>query len=146
MVYCAKEPEVETFWFIRYLIDSKIPVIVPIIQQEDVSLRLSYLTDISCLKKSTFRVPEPIGAEIPADPVDVTSAIIPMLGFDRSGGRLGYGAGYYDRFLSKNEHIRTIGLAYSSQEVIQLPVDANDISMDIMVTEDGILYLNPGEP
>ena len=143
MVYCAKEPEVETFWFIRYLIDAKIPVIVPIIQKEDVSLRLSYVLDTSCLIQSTFRVPEPIGAEIPADPDDVTSAIIPMLGFDRSGGRLGYGAGYYDRFLSQNKHIRTIGIAYSCQEIMQLPVDANDISMNVLVTEDGVTYLNP---
>lgn len=142
MVYCAKEPEVETYWFIRYLIDKKIPVIVPIIQQQDISLRLSYLEDTACLVQSTFRVPEPVGSEIPADPLDVTSAIIPMLGYDLSGGRLGYGAGYYDRFLSENLHIRTIGIAYSNQETENLPIDINDIGMDVIVTENGVLYIN----
>lgn len=142
LVYCAKEPEVETFWFIRYLINRGIPVIVPIIQKEDTSLRLSFLEDTACLVPSTFHVPEPVGSEIPADPQDVTTAIIPMLGFDRSGGRLGYGAGYYDRFLSGNGHIKTIGVAFSNQETEKLPLDVNDIGMDIVVTEEGILYIN----
>lgn len=146
MVYCAKEPEVETYWFIRYLIKARIPVIVPIIQKENISLRLSYLEDTSNLVQSTFRVPEPIGSEIPADPCDVTSAIIPMLGFDLSGGRLGYGAGYYDRFLSENRHIRTIGLAYSCQEISLLPVDTNDIGMDVIITENEIKYHNLEKP
>lgn len=142
LVYCAKTPEVQTHWFISDLIKREIPVIVPIIQQEDISLRLSYLEDPACLVSSTFQVPEPIGAEIPANPDDVTSAIIPMLGFDRSGGRLGYGSGYYDRFLSAHPHIRTIGLAYSCQEIDQLPIDANDIGMAVIVTEEGLILGN----
>nr|WP_319540564.1 5-formyltetrahydrofolate cyclo-ligase [uncultured Methanospirillum sp.] len=144
LVYCAKDPEVETSRIISYLLDQDIPVIVPIIQKEDVSLRLSYLQDPSCLVSSTFHVPEPIGSEIPANPADVTSAIIPMLGFDRSGARLGYGAGYYDRFLSENRHIRTIGLAYSCQEEPLLPTDANDISMEVIVTEEEIIHRGQG--
>ena len=143
MVYCAKEPEVETNSFIRYLLGAGIPVIVPIIQQEDVSLRLSYLQRSECLVPSTFHVPEPVGSEIPANPADVTSAIIPMLGFDRNGGRLGYGAGYYDRFLSQNQHIRTIGIAFSCQEVHQIPLDTNDVLMDLVVTESGIFSSSP---
>jgi len=144
LVYCAKDPEVETLPVISYLLEQKIPVIVPIIQKEDISLRLSYLEDPSCLVPSTFHVPEPIGSEIPANSTDVTSAIIPMLGFDRSGARLGYGAGYYDRFLSGNRHIRTIGLAYSCQEVPVLPTDANDISMAVVVTEDEVIPMTRG--
>ncbi|PWR73822.1 5-formyltetrahydrofolate cyclo-ligase [Methanospirillum lacunae] len=144
LVYCAKDPEVETSSFISYLLEHEIPVIVPIIQKEDVSLRLSYLQDPSCLVSSTFHVPEPIGSEIPADPAVVTTAIIPMLGFDRSGARLGYGAGYYDRFLSTNRHIRTVGLAYSCQEEAGLPTNANDISMTIVVTEDEIINMGGG--
>ena len=145
LVYCAKEPEVETSTFISFLITEQIPVIVPIIQKEDTSLRLSYLEDPSCLIASTFHVPEPIGYEIPADPADVTTAVIPMLGFDRSGARLGYGAGYYDRFLSAHTHIRTIGLAFSCQEVPLLPTELNDIDMTAVVTEDGVMRISRNE-
>jgi 5-formyltetrahydrofolate cyclo-ligase len=140
MVYCTKEPEVETSWLIKDLINRNISVIVPIIQQKDTSLRLSYLSDPSCLSPSTFRVPEPVGYEIPADPADITTAIIPMLGYDLAGGRLGYGAGYYDRFLSMHQHIRTIGIAYACQEVSYLPTDSNDMDMTAIVTEDGIAF------
>jgi 5-formyltetrahydrofolate cyclo-ligase len=117
LVYCAKAPEVETSWFIDHLLDQKCTVIVPIIEKDKVNLRLSYIHSRDVLIPSTFNVPEPIGCELPAQPDHVTCAIIPMLGFDRSGGRIGYGAGYYDRFLSEHSNIKKIGIAYSVQEV-----------------------------
>ena len=115
-------------------------MVVPIIQKEDVSLRLSYLREMGALVPSTFGVPEPIGNEIPAKPQDVEVIILPMLGFDRAGGRIGYGAGYYDRFLEKNPDLTKIGVAFGCQEMETLPVDENDIKMDLIVTEDGIVY------
>jgi 5-formyltetrahydrofolate cyclo-ligase len=63
-----------------------------------------------------------------------------MHGFDRTGGRIGYGAGYYDRFLAKNPNLRKIGIAFSCQEYENLPVDENDIPMDYIITEEGIVY------
>jgi 5-formyltetrahydrofolate cyclo-ligase len=135
LVYCAKEPEVETAWFIDHLLHQERKVIVPIIEEDDIGLRLSYINTRDVLKPSTFHVPEPVGCELPADPHHVTCAIIPMLGFDRSGGRIGYGAGYYDRFLSEHPHIKRIGVAYSVQEVPTIPVQDHDIRMDIIVTE-----------
>ncbi|MDD1702621.1 MAG: 5-formyltetrahydrofolate cyclo-ligase, partial [Methanoregula sp.] len=106
MVFTSKEKEVNTKPLIMALFEKGNPVVVPIIQKEDVSLRLSYLRDFSALVPSTFGVPEPIGSEIPADASDVDTIILPMLGFDRAGGRIGYGAGYYDRFLAKNPGLR----------------------------------------
>jgi 5-formyltetrahydrofolate cyclo-ligase len=140
MVYSAKELEVNTLPLIHSLLDRGQPVVVPIIVKADVSLRLSYLRDLSVLVPSTFNVPEPIGNEIPARPEDVDTIILPMLGFDRKGGRLGYGAGYYDRFLARNPRIRKIGIAFACQEVESIPVDENDIHMNCIITEEGIVY------
>ena len=67
-----------------------------------------------------------------------------MLGFDRHGGRIGYGAGYYDRFLSKHPGLRKIGIAFACQEFDGLPVDENDIRMDYIITENGIAYPEGG--
>jgi 5-formyltetrahydrofolate cyclo-ligase len=145
MVFTSKEKEVNTKPLILALFEAGNPVVVPIIVREDVSLRPSYLRDFSALVPSTFGVPEPIGSEIPADPHDVDTIILPMLGFDRTGGRIGYGAGYYDRFLSKNPGIRKIGIAFGCQEFGGLPVDENDIRMDYIVTEEGIVYRSGGE-
>jgi len=140
MVYSSKELEVNTRPLIGDLLSSGNPVIVPIIVKEDVSLRLSYLRDPSVLVISTFGVPEPIGSEIPARPEDVDTIILPMLGFDRKGSRLGYGAGYYDRFLARNPRIRRIGLAFACQEAEAVPCDENDIHMQLIITEDGVVY------
>ncbi len=144
MVFTSKEKEVNTRPLIMALFSRGNPVVVPIIVKEDCSLRLSYLRDFSALVPSTFGVPEPIGNEIPVDPKDISTIILPMLGFDRTGGRIGYGAGYYDRFLSKNPGLRKIGIAYGCQEVETIPVDENDIRMDIIVTEDGVVYTGGG--
>jgi 5-formyltetrahydrofolate cyclo-ligase len=140
MVYGSKEMEVNTSTLIKSLFERGNPVIVPVIVKADISLRLSYLRDISVLVPSTFGVPEPIGSEISAKPEDVDVIILPMLGFDRKGGRLGYGAGYYDRFLERNPKIRKIGIAFACQEAETVPVDEKDIRMDLIITENGTAY------
>lgn len=144
MVFTSKEKEVNTQPLIQSLFRKGNPVVVPIIVQEDFSLRLSYLRDLSVLVPSTFGVPEPIGSEIPAGAEHIGTIILPMLGFDRAGGRIGYGAGYYDRFLEKNTGMRKIGIAFGCQEVGRLPVDEKDIRMDFIITEDGIVYPGGG--
>lgn len=140
MAYTSKDKEVNTGPIIARLLERGNPLIVPIIVKEDVSLRLSYLKDPSVLVPSTFGVPEPIGSEIPAQGSEADTILLPMLGFDRTGGRIGYGAGYYDRFLEKFPDLRKIGLAFSCQEMDSLPLDETDVRMDHIITEEGILY------
>lgn len=140
MVYTSKEKEVNTVPLITVLLERGNPVVVPIIVKEDITLRLSFLRDLSALVPSTFGVPEPIGSEIPARGEDVGTIILPMLGFDRTGGRIGYGAGYYDRFLEKYPALHKIGIAFACQEIDSLPLDETDVRMDHIVTEEGIIY------
>jgi len=139
MVYASKCPEVETTELITCLIRQGKRIVVPIIERETCSLRLSYLNDPSVLVPSTFNVPEPVGHEIPVRKEEIEAVVIPMLAFDTAGNRLGYGAGYYDRFLAKDCHSVRIGLAFSCQKAEELPCDANDVRMDIIVTETGII-------
>jgi 5-formyltetrahydrofolate cyclo-ligase len=140
MAYTSKEMEVNTFPIITSLLERMNPVIVPIIVKEDFSLRLSYLRDLTALVPSTFGVPEPIGSEIPARGEDVDTILLPMLGFDRTGARIGYGAGYYDRFLEKFPDLRKIGIAFACQEMAHLPLDPTDVRMDHIITEEGIVF------
>ena len=139
MVYASKSPEVDTCTLITSLIERKGHVIVPIIERETTSLRLSYLNDSSVLVESTFQVPEPVNHELPARAEDVKAVVIPMLAFDRQGNRLGYGEGYYDRFLCAHPKILRIGLAFSCQEFASIPSDENDIRMNLIVTENGVI-------
>jgi 5-formyltetrahydrofolate cyclo-ligase len=140
MAYVSKPPEVDTHPFIRDLLREGRRVVVPIIEKETRTLRLSYLRDTTLLVKSTFHVPEPIGNEIPAQASDIQTVIIPLLAFDRRGNRLGYGAGYYDRFLAQNPGVKKIGVAFSCQETDSVPRDENDVRIDIVVTEDEVIH------
>ncbi|MEX2642553.1 MAG: 5-formyltetrahydrofolate cyclo-ligase [Acetobacterales bacterium] len=67
-----------------------------------------------------------------------TLLIVPLLAFDRRGGRIGYGAGYYDRTLAalrKAQPTLTVGAAYALQEIERVPVDERDQPLDWVVTE-----------
>ena len=137
LVYVSKHPEVDTSPLIVRLLEEGKHVIVPIIQRADCSLRFSYIKTLDVLVPGTFHVPEPLGNEIPADPTEIDVALIPLLGFDALGNRIGYGAGYYDRFLAKNTHFPTIGVAFEVQECVHIPYEPTDQTLDAVVTESG---------
>lgn len=139
MVYASKDHEVATGPLIAALIGRGTRVVVPIIERDTCSLRLSYLDDPRVLVESTFKVPEPIGNEIPAQGKDLRAVIVPMLAFDTRGNRLGYGAGYYDRFLAKYPNAMRIGLAFSCQETPSIQADDDDVRMDIIITESRVI-------
>ena len=81
--------------------------------------------------------PTKIKAKIP----DVI--ILPLLAFDKDKFRLGYGKGYYDRYLNKHKKqykkdIMTVGVAFSFQKHNKLPINKNDVKLDFILTEKGI--------
>jgi 5-formyltetrahydrofolate cyclo-ligase len=139
MVYVSKPMEVHTRALIVQLLAQGKTVVVPIIEKETKTLRLSYIEDPAVLSKSTFDVSEPVGHELPAQASDVKAVIIPMLAFDKRGNRLGYGAGYYDRFLTKHPHMTRIGIAFACQELLEIPSDTTDAGMDLIVTDTRII-------
>jgi 5-formyltetrahydrofolate cyclo-ligase len=139
MVYVSKPMEVHTRALIGQLLAQGKAVVVPIIEKETKTLRLSYIEDPAVLRQSTFDVSEPVGHELPAHASDVKAVIIPMLAFDKRGNRLGYGAGYYDRFLTAHPHMTRIGIAFACQELLEIPTDPTDAGMDLIVTDCGII-------
>jgi 5-formyltetrahydrofolate cyclo-ligase len=76
----------------------------------------------------------------PARPGDWDMTIVPLLGFDRAGYRIGYGKGYYDRLLAAAPAFM-IGVGFAAQEVAGLPHADHDIRLDAIVTEDEIIAL-----
>lgn len=84
------------------------------------------------------------GAKIPAsgDWMVPQIVIVPLVAFDRNGGRLGYGGGFYDRTLQKLRAAQptfAIGFAYTAQEDENLPLEATDQPLDLIVTEQGVI-------
>ena len=92
------------------------------------------LTDNTTIKKSAFNIPEPIdGIEISPDKINVV--FVPLLAFDKLGNRVGYGKGFYDRFLkSCNPETMKIGLSFFEAESEFIEVTEADIKLDYCVT------------
>ena len=90
------------------------------------------------LTVNEFGMLEPIKAEAKIPDI----IIVPLLAFDKDKYRLGYGKGYYDRYL--NKYIKqykdtiTVGVAFSFQKHNKLPINKNDVKMDFILTEKGI--------
>lgn len=72
------------------------------------------------------------------DKKEDTLILLPGLAFDEKGKRLGYGGGYYDRYLAKYDNCIKIGIAYELQCGRDVPTDQTDVVMDMVVTEKGI--------
>ena len=67
--------------------------------------------------------------------------LVPLLAFDRRGGRLGYGGGYYDRTLDALPAAYRLGIAYAAQEVPAVPAGPFDVPLDAVATEAGVLHV-----
>ena len=114
------------------------PVAMPVIIGAGQPLRFR------CWTPGCEMVPGAFGAAIPAagDWLEPEIVIVPLVAFDRRGGRLGYGGGFYDRTLDVLRSRRAtlaIGFAYAAQEAEDLPLEATDQPLDMIVTEAGII-------
>lgn len=89
------------------------------------------------LAPGVFGVLEPTGDQLVA-PAALDMVVVPGVGFDRQGGRLGYGKGFYDRGLHGSKRPGClVGLCFELQLVDRLPAESHDVCMDIIITEEG---------
>jgi 5-formyltetrahydrofolate cyclo-ligase len=96
------------------------------------------LTDTTKIKKNEYNIPEPItGLEVPTSKIEVV--FVPLLAFDSFGNRVGYGKGFYDKFLSEcqAETIK-IGLSFFEPEELIADVFDNDVKLDYCVTPEHV--------
>ena len=139
-VYLSKEPEVDTLRLLKRLYHRKKVVAAPRVRGE--TLRFFRIRKgLKDCQPGHFSVmePKPGSPEVPAKKIDVL--LVPGVVFDREGHRLGYGKGFYDRFLGRNPRLISIGLAYDKTVVPVLPVDKRDIPVAFVVTEKGVLRI-----
>jgi len=97
------------------------------------------LTDNTKFIKNSYNIPEPInGFEVPVSIIEVV--FVPLLAYDKKGNRVGYGKGFYDKFLSKcNSEIIKIGLSFFEPEEIIEDVSVADVKLDYCITPNGII-------
>lgn len=113
----------------RALADGK-QVAVPKIYGDE--MRFLYLTDLSQVKKNEMGIPEPVADEpVATDPTALV--LMPGLAFTKDGDRMGYGGGYYDKFLAQEPDHPTVALCYDFQIVQSLPKEDYDIPVDLVL-------------
>lgn len=125
------------------LMDSGQPVCLPVVIGDGAPLELRLWEDGAPLYPAGFGTLAPEDLAPKAEP-DVI--LIPLLGFDDRGTRLGYGGGYYDRTLAQlAKRPRLVGLAFAAQQVDHIPRDAHDIPLDVVVTENGVTHFGAAQ-
>ena len=86
-------------------------------------------------------IPEPVAPATWFAPFQLDLVLVPLLGFDRRGHRLGYGGGYYDRTLARlTRPARLVGFAFAAQELPTIPRAPHDRPLDAVVTEKGVRH------
>jgi len=129
-----EQKEVDTDYILNILSGKDKHILVSKSDFETGTMTHFLLTDSTKLKKNSYNIPEPIeGIEISNDKIEVV--FIPLLSFDKQGNRIGYGKGFYDRFLSqcKPETIK-VGLCFFEAETTNIPVSEYDIKLNYCVT------------
>jgi 5-formyltetrahydrofolate cyclo-ligase len=91
--------------------------------------------------KNSYGLAEPLATADALDPAAIAALLIPMVGFDARGYRLGYGGGYFDRLLASSEwqRVLTIGIAFDLALVPNIPIDPWDLPLSRIFTESGMV-------
>ncbi len=129
--YLSMETEVETQPLLNEALRAGKKVFVPRIEPQKKRMQMIQVDDAEELHPGSYGILEPPFDEKKLGcPTDLELAIIPGMGFDREGGRLGRGKGYFDRFLAEAPQAYKIGLAFKFQIVAKIPKEDHDVLMD----------------
>ena len=132
--YHALPEEADPALLLKALVESGCHIAFPRMAGKDMPLDFHVVPDGEVLQPGAFGVHEPLAHWPSAMP---HLLLVPLLAFDTSGHRLGYGGGFYDRTL-KAFRIRAIGVAYAGQQTESLPAEAHDMALDCVLTELGL--------
>lgn len=139
-IYIGFGSEINTKIIIREALNSGKEVYVPkVIKKEMILIKIDSLEN---LVTSSYRILEPIGDKSDLDVNKLDLIVMPGVAFDKSGNRLGYGGGYYDKFLEQNKiECKKIALSYDFQVLEKLEVEEHDIKVDLIITENQVINI-----
>jgi 5-formyltetrahydrofolate cyclo-ligase len=133
--------EINPLPLMRKLAGAGAKLALPVIDARGKPLILRAFTFGDALNSGQWgiREPEPEAPEVAPDIM-----LVPLLAFDRTGHRVGYGAGYYDRTIAKFRAMKTVvavGIAYAAQEIEAVPITERDARLDLVLTERDVIDL-----
>ena len=132
--YISFRDELETKKLNQYLLERELNLALPAIDFQTKEINFFMYNKNTELIENKFSILEP---EHKVEVIFPKIIFIPLLGYTKSGFRLGYGGGYYDKYLSKNGigDVKKIGIAFSFQEVEEIPIEDHDERLDWILTE-----------
>lgn len=140
LLYYPTKNEISTLPIFELCLKMGKTVAFPVCRNDNSSLLFRKINRIDSLLPSSFGLLEPSEDNEQIHPDKSAICIVPALAFSRNGHRLGYGRGFYDRFLTDFEGV-TIGICYSSLVVDALPSNRHDVPVDILITESEVHYI-----
>lgn len=138
----SRAPEVDTYSIIQQAWRTGKTIVVPKCHNNSRTMSFHIIHSFDELESVFFGLLEPIiskTVEVYKDSIDLV--IVPGLGFTTKGYRLGFGGGYYDRFLS-DYHGKTISLAFPEQIIQSLPLEPHDIPVHKLINPEGVISID----
>jgi 5-formyltetrahydrofolate cyclo-ligase len=139
-VYISYDSEIDTKGIINKALKDNKRIYVPRTEFETRTMDAVEIKSFNKLIKSDYGILEPSKNEACIDPNELDLIVVPGVAFDRDGGRMGYGAGFYDRYFKKitEDNIKRITklvLAYDFQVLDKVPMSEQDVPVDYIITE-----------
>lgn len=128
--YLPYNQEVRTVPMVERALSEGKRVAVPKVYGDE--MRFIYIEDLSGIAPGSFGIPEPVADGPVADDPNAL-VLMPGLAFDRQGNRMGYGGGFYDKFLNQEPNHPTVALCYEFQMQESLPVEEFDVPVDLVL-------------
>lgn len=134
-VYVSYKSEVDTHKIIsKAIVDGK-RVFVPKVISNEEGMEALEIKGLHDFKKGSYGILEPMGSDY-VKPQIIDLILVPGLAFDKKGGRIGYGGGFYDRYMkSTSKSTVKIGICYDFQMVEEVTMDFNDVLVDKVITD-----------
>ena len=128
------------FTFINYALNKGKNVAVPYMTGKPHEMVFLKIDGLDNLVENKYGILEPVfNEEDIVNSDESTFIIVPALVLDNNKNRMGYGGGFYDKYLSENRYLCSVGVAYDFQIVENVPTEENDVPLDIIVTNRGIV-------
>lgn len=131
--------EVQTHQFIRDALTAGKRIFVPYIPSKKEGMKTSELKDFAELETGYFNILTPKVQFLRLTEEEPDLVIVPGVAFSRNGYRIGYGGGFYDRYLADKPNTTRIGIAFQVQVVNEVPIDIHDIPVEMLITEEATL-------
>lgn len=139
--YIHFRSEVKTNKIIELLLKNNKKVSLPKTYVKEKLIKAIPINGLESLQPGVYGIPEPEEIKI-VSPKTLDCIIVPGAVFDRSGGRIGYGGGFYDRFFTKiSDNTVKIGLSFDFQLKKNIPQEEHDVPLDIIITDKEIVRM-----